>query len=84
MDKRDSIITAITAERDQYRRDSAAHTDRAAELAARVSEVERERDAASGLWLLYAVRRLHSFVDQTDPNDVIGVALTRAGLERCP
>ncbi len=30
--------------------------------------------------LLAGVRALHEMVDQTDPNDPIGVALTRAGL----
>jgi hypothetical protein len=27
---------------------------------------------------------MHSLVDQTDPNDPVGVALTKAGLERVP
>jgi hypothetical protein len=40
--------------------------------------------AAWPSWLVFAVRMLHSFVDQTDPNCPIGTALTRAGLERCP
>lgn len=30
------------------------------------------------------VRALHDLVDQTDPNDPIGVALTKVGLERRP
>ena len=30
------------------------------------------------------VRTLHDLVDQTDPNDPIGVALTKVGLERRP
>jgi hypothetical protein len=31
-----------------------------------------------------AIRALHALVDQTDPNDPIGVALTKVGLERVP
>lgn len=34
--------------------------------------------------LAMGVRRLHAMIDQTDPHDPIGVALTRAGLERAP
>lgn len=34
--------------------------------------------------LLAGIRALHDMVDLTDPNDPIGVALTRAGLERRP
>ena len=34
--------------------------------------------------LLAGVRALHEMVDQTDPNDPIGAALTRAGLEVKP
>lgn len=34
--------------------------------------------------LLAGVRALHEMVDQTDPDDPIGAALTRAGLERKP
>jgi len=37
-------LTAVIGERDQYRRDFISTSDRAAELAARVSEVETERD----------------------------------------
>jgi hypothetical protein len=31
-----------------------------------------------------AIRDLHALVKQTDPNDPIGVALTKVGLERVP
>lgn len=34
--------------------------------------------------VVFGVRKLHDMVDQTDPNDVIGTALTRAGLARRP
>jgi len=31
-----------------------------------------------------AIAIMHGLVDQTDPNDPVGVALTKAGLERVP
>lgn len=40
--------------------------------------------ARSHIELRDQVRALHDLVDQTDPNDPIGVALTRVGLERRP
>ena len=55
-------------------------------------------DAASGLASKHAIqllarsfveqrdqiRALHDLVDQTDPSDPIGTALTQVGLARCP
>jgi len=35
-------------------------------------------------WMRCAIAVLHDSVDQTNPNDPVGIALTRAGLERRP
>lgn len=36
------------------------------------------------LWMQFGLGKLHAMVDLTDPNDVIGTALTHAGFERVP
>ena len=54
-----------------------------AQLAAAVEEVERLR-VEGPLWLGHAIAVLHECVDQTNPDCPIGIALTRAGLERVP
>lgn len=50
----------------------------------RIAELEAADRASYPFWLKCAVQKLHEMVDQTDPGDPIGVALTRAGLERKP
>jgi hypothetical protein len=45
---------------------------------------QRLREKNGPLWMRHAIAILHDMVDQTDPNDVIGTALTHAGLQRRP
>lgn len=46
-------------------------------------QAECERLTKRGpLWMQYGLAKLHSMVDLTDPNDVIGRALTCAGFQR--
>lgn len=51
-----NIVSSLTSERDQYRRDFCAMSDRCSMLAAQLTEMERERDAVK--LELAAARRL--------------------------
>lgn len=50
----------------------------------RAADLEAVDRASYPFWLKCAVQRMHEMVDQTNPNDPIGIALTRAGLEMKP
>lgn len=40
--------------------------------------------AQAVLFFLSKIKKLHDFVDLTNPDDPIGIALTRVGLDRIP
>lgn len=50
--------------------------------ALKVGDVARHIEQTIPLWLQHAIAMLHDMVDQTNPSDPIGAALTRVGLER--
>ena len=54
-----------------------------AQLRAACDEVER-LTRHGPLWLKCAIGKMHGLVDQTAPDDPVGIALTVAGLERWP
>lgn len=51
-----NVVSSLTSERDQYRRDFCAMSDRCTALAAQLTEMERDRDAVR--LELVAARRL--------------------------
>lgn len=53
-------------------------------LGRRLTIGDFRRMAFTLITLRDAIRDLHAQVNLTDPNDPVGVALTKAGLERCP
>jgi FtsZ-binding cell division protein ZapB len=76
---------ALKAENEHLRRDldSYRNSDFERQLDEARSEAEKLRTDGP-LWMRCAIAMLHDMVDQTDPSDIIGAALTRVGFQRRP